>query len=62
MPVIYRCGSCGKTLFVFRSVGQDSFGVPTPDELFSKIGSRCPGCGKALSKPRLDRVKVMGRA
>lgn len=61
MPVMYRCGSCGKTLFTFMFVGQDSFGVPTPDELFSKIGNKCPGCGKLLSKPRLSRIKVTSK-
>ncbi|MEO3992831.1 MAG: hypothetical protein QN229_00725 [Desulfurococcaceae archaeon TW002] len=61
MPVTYRCGSCGKILFTFRSVGQDSFGVPTPDELFSKIGIKCPGCGKLFSKPKLDRIKITSK-
>ncbi|MEM0105906.1 MAG: hypothetical protein QXX81_05150 [Zestosphaera sp.] len=62
MPIMYRCSSCGETLFIFKSVGQDSFGVPTPDELFSKVGSRCPNCGKLLIKPTLNKVKVLGRA
>lgn len=61
MPVTYKCGSCGKILFVFRSVGQDSFGIPTPEELFSKIGSRCPGCGKILSKPKPGKIKVTSK-
>lgn len=62
MPVMYKCSSCGKILFIFRSVGQDSFGVPTPDELFNKVGSRCPECGKSLSKPRLNNIKVVSKA
>ncbi|MGC8975094.1 MAG: hypothetical protein ACP5KB_02715 [Thermoprotei archaeon] len=61
MPITYKCGSCGKILFIFRSVGQDSFGIPTPEELFSKIGNRCPRCGKILSKPKLDKIKVTSK-
>lgn len=61
VPIMYRCASCGETLFIFKSVGQDSFGVPTPDELFSKIGGKCPKCGKLLTKPTLNKVKVLGR-
>jgi len=58
MPVIYRCKNCGHVLYVFRSVGQDYYGVPTPTELFARLGMICPKCGRRLEKPSIDDIRV----
>ncbi|RLG78787.1 MAG: hypothetical protein DRO10_02040 [Thermoprotei archaeon] len=61
MPVIYRCKGCGSIIFTFERVGQDCFGVPSPSELSMRLEGRCPHCGRPLSTPRLEDVKVLGR-
>jgi len=58
MPVIYRCRICGFILHVFKRVGQDSYGMPTPSELSARYGGFCPRCGNRLSKPTLKDIIV----
>jgi len=59
MPVVYRCKSCGRVIFAFKRVGQDYFGVPTPGELASRLGGRCPFCGKPLNlRPGLEDIRI----
>lgn len=63
MPVIYRCGRCGKIIYVFKKVGQTVIGVPSPSELAIMFDGVCPYCGKPLNtKPDpLKDIKVYGR-
>lgn len=61
MPVIFRCKRCGKPIYVFERVGQDCFGVPSPSELFLRLGGKCPHCGRPLDMPVLDDIKLLGR-
>lgn len=61
MPVIFRCKSCKGIIYVFRKVGQDCFGLPTPSELIIKLNGRCPYCGRSLDIPTIDDIKVVGR-
>jgi DNA-directed RNA polymerase subunit RPC12/RpoP len=62
MPVIYRCIKCGEIIFTFLRAGQDYYGIPSPSELFVRVGSKCPRCGRELDKTvdiaRID-VKVV---
>lgn len=58
MPVVYRCSNCGLILHVFVRVGQNSYGLPTPSELASMYGGRCPRCGKPLRAPRASEIVV----
>ena len=58
MPIVYRCRACGHVLYAFCRVGQDSRGVPTPSEVISMYGGRCPRCGRRLEKPGLGDVDV----
>jgi len=59
MPVVYRCRVCGYVLYVHWRVGQSSYGVPTPSEVSSWYGGRCPRCGHPLARPGLDDVTVV---
>ncbi|MCD6324453.1 MAG: hypothetical protein J7L55_05035 [Desulfurococcales archaeon] len=61
MPVVFRCKGCGKPIYVFERVGQDCFGVPSPSELFTRLGGRCPHCGRVLEPPTLDDIRIHGR-
>ncbi len=58
MPVMYVCGSCGYPLSVFVKVGQNSYGVPTPDEVIAQYGGICLRCGSPLRRPRLDDIVI----
>lgn len=61
MPIIYRCKSCGSVLYVFERVGQDAFGVPTPDELARRYGGRCPFCGRILNRAaKPEDIRIAG--
>jgi len=59
--VIFRCKKCGKPIYVFEKVGQDCFGVPSPSELFMRLGGKCPHCGRTLIKPSLENIRLLGR-
>ncbi len=61
MPVIFRCSSCGSVIYVFKRVGQDCFGLPSPTELINRLGGVCPKCGSALSIPKISDIKIIGR-
>ncbi len=61
MPVIFRCKKCGAVIYVFKRVGQDCFGLPTPTELSLKLGGRCPKCGRIIGAPTLNDVRIEGR-
>jgi len=59
MPVIYRCIKCGTVIFAFLRAGQDYYGVPSPSELFVRVGSKCPKCGRDLDgQVELSRIDV----
>lgn len=59
MPVIYKCIKCGATVFAFLKAGQDYYGVPSPSELFVRVGDRCPRCGRILDKTvDLSRIDI----
>jgi len=58
MPVIYKCGKCGFILHSFEKVGQDFYGLPAPSELSTKFNGICPRCGKFLTKPSLNNIKI----
>ncbi len=57
--MVYRCSSCGAFLHVFKKVGQDFYGIPSPSEVISWFGGSCPVCGKELRVPTLDSITVM---
>lgn len=59
LAVIFRCKNCGTVLFKFSRVGQDFYGLPTPEELRARIGGRCPSCGTIPTKPTADNVIIM---
>lgn len=50
MPVVYRCLKCGSVIYMFLRAGQDYYGIPSPSELFIRIGDKCPSCGRNLDK------------
>jgi len=58
MPVVYICSRCKKPVYIFERAGQDYYGIPTPSELYAKLGGVCPHCGKTLST-RVDPSKVV---
>jgi len=55
MPVAYRCARCNTILHLFIS---SPYGCPTPAEVASMYGGRCPVCGRRLERPTLDRVSI----
>lgn len=59
LVVIFRCRNCGTILFRFSRVGQDFYGLPTPEELRARIGGKCPICGTIPIKPTADNVLIM---
>lgn len=59
MPVVYRCIKCGSIIFAFLRAGQDYYGIPSPSELFVRIGSKCPNCGRDLEKDvEVSRINI----
>ncbi|MDT7888401.1 MAG: hypothetical protein RQ885_05440 [Desulfurococcales archaeon] len=60
MAIMYVCKGCDTIIYRF-SVGQDSFGLPTPQELKARVASRCPKCGRELSVPSVDSVIILKR-
>ncbi len=57
MPVKYVCSNCGYVLWDFRRVGQDYYGVPTPEEVIRVVGV-CPRCKKELKLPTMDEIVI----
>lgn len=57
MPIKYVCRKCGEILWIFRKVGQDYYGIPTPDEIIRSRGV-CPRCKSVLSPPRFEDVVI----
>lgn len=55
MPIRYICRKCGHVLWSFTHVGQDYFGVPTPDEIKRMYGV-CPSCKREFIKPSLEDI------
>lgn len=58
MPVRYICGNCGYILSVFYEVGQDYYGVPTPEEVYRIHGGICPRCKHDLNMPALSDIRI----
>lgn len=58
IPVVYRCKGCNYELYKFERVGQDFYGVRTPSEIKLIFGGRCPRCGRELSIPTLNDIKI----
>ncbi|MEM1878073.1 MAG: hypothetical protein QW669_04310, partial [Desulfurococcaceae archaeon] len=50
---------CGEVLWLFRKVGQDYYGIPTPDEIIRSRGV-CPRCKNILTPPRLEDIVISG--
>ncbi|MEM0355605.1 MAG: hypothetical protein QW716_02930 [Desulfurococcaceae archaeon] len=59
LPVKYVCRKCGEVLWLFRKVGQDYYGIPTPDEIIRSRGV-CPRCKNILTPPRLEDIVISG--
>ncbi len=57
MPVRYICRKCGRVLWSFTRVGQDYFGVPTPDEVRRMYGV-CPTCKREFEDPSLEDIVI----
>lgn len=59
MPVVYKCYKCGSIIFIFLRAGQDYYGVPSPSELFVRIGDKCPNCGRQLDRDiEISRIDI----
>ncbi|ADI32324.1 hypothetical protein [Staphylothermus hellenicus] len=63
MPVRYVCKHCGYVLWEFKEVGQDYYGIPTPEEVIRVYGGICPKCKHDLSIPSINdiSIKIMRR-
>lgn len=57
MPIRYRCKRCGFVLFEFNRVGQDYWGVPTPEEVYRLSGGVCPRCKSLLDIPGPGEIR-----
>ena len=57
MPIRYICKKCGRVLWSFTKVGQDYFGVPTPDEIKRMYGV-CPTCKREFETPSIEDVVI----
>lgn len=58
MPIKYVCSNCGYVLSIFEKVGQDYYGVPTPEEVIRVLGV-CPRCKNELSIPTINNIKII---
>jgi len=56
-PIRYRCKHCGYILFEFVKVGQDYYGVPTPEEIYRIYGGVCPRCKSMLEIPSPTEIR-----
>ena len=61
MVIMYVCRGCDTIIYQFSRVGQDSFGLPTPQELKGRVSSRCPRCGRELGVPGVNDVIILRR-
>lgn len=61
MAVIYVCRKCGEEILTFDKVGQDYYGIRTPDEIKSMYGGRCPRCGNPFKVPDVEDVTISRR-
>jgi DNA-directed RNA polymerase subunit RPC12/RpoP len=61
MPIKYVCSNCGETIFEFKYVGQDYYGIPTPKEIYNLYGGICPHCHKELRLPSLEDIEIRPR-
>jgi len=61
LAVMYVCRGCDTVIYHFSRVGQDSFGLPTPQELKGRVSYRCPKCGRELGVPGVDDVIILRR-
>lgn len=57
LPIKYVCRNCGEILWIFKRVGQDYYGIPTPDEIIRSRGV-CPRCKNVLTPPRLEDIVI----
>jgi DNA-directed RNA polymerase subunit RPC12/RpoP len=57
VPVKYICKKCGRVLWSFEHVGQDYFGIPTPDEIRRMYGV-CPTCKREFEDPTIDDIVI----
>lgn len=57
MPVKYVCKKCGITLWLFKKVGQDYYGIPSPEEI-TRIYGICPNCKKEIAIPQFNDIVV----
>jgi hypothetical protein len=58
MPVKYVCKHCGFVLWEFKEVGQDYYGIPTPEEVIRVYGGICPRCKHDLTLPSLNDITI----
>ncbi|WP_440059883.1 hypothetical protein ACSU1N_01595 [Thermogladius sp. 4427co] len=58
MPVKYVCSYCGTVLFEFRFVGQDYYGIPSPQEVYNLYGGICPNCHNELKLPGIKDIII----
>ncbi|BCU68670.1 hypothetical protein HS7_21070 [Sulfolobales archaeon HS-7] len=56
--IIWTCKGCEYELFRFEKVGQDYYGVRTPQEIMSYHGNKCPRCGRQLEMPTIFSIQI----
>jgi len=57
VPVRYVCRKCGFVLWKFEHVGQDYYGVPTPEEI-RRVYGVCPNCKSELAIPSIEDIVI----
>ncbi|MCY0867777.1 MAG: hypothetical protein OWQ48_00885 [Desulfurococcus sp.] len=57
MAIRYRCRNCGAILYEFVRVGQNFYGIPTPEEVYRLYGGVCPKCKSLLEVPSLEEIR-----
>lgn len=58
MPIRYVCKHCGLVLWEFKEVGQDYYGLPTPEEIIRVYGGICPRCKADLTIPSMNDISI----
>ncbi|MGC9011794.1 hypothetical protein [Thermogladius sp.] len=61
MPIKYVCSHCGEVIFEFKYVGQDYYGIPTPQEVYNLYGGVCPHCHNELRIPTVKDITIRPR-